>query len=54
MALPSVSGGAYPVRQLLILIIFFRCCAANNKKMGAVHRRKEFLLYATIEIAAET
>lgn len=34
-----------------MLIIFFNCCAANNKRMETVHSRKEFLSYATIEIA---
>lgn len=36
-----------------MLIEFFGCFAANNKRMGTVHKKKEFLLYAAIEIAAE-
>lgn len=52
MALHSISPGTYLVRQLLLLIIFINCYNANNKRMETVHSRKEFLSYATIEIAA--
>lgn len=51
MALHSVSPGTYPVRQLLMLITFFSCCAANDERNETAHSRKEFLSYATIEIA---